>query len=73
MRPMSNPMTAHGGNTLTALPPRILDLGILAVVFVAPLFMGGRGPIGKFVFISIVCLTAMAWAISRVPGSAPPD
>ena len=37
----------------------------MAVVFLAPLFMGGRGPVGKFVFVCIVCLTVAAWAVAQ--------
>jgi O-antigen ligase/tetratricopeptide (TPR) repeat protein len=41
------------------------DAGLLAVIFVAPLFMGGRGPFGKFVFIALVCVAAVAWSIRQ--------
>ncbi len=63
----------RGGMSATSLPQRFLDGGLLAVVFLAPLFMGGRGPVGKFVFVSIVAATAMAWSIAqcrRPEGSA---
>ncbi|MBP62414.1 MAG: hypothetical protein CMJ62_12915 [Planctomycetaceae bacterium] len=39
----------------------VVDLGIAASVLIAPLFMGGRGPLGRFVFIAIVSSTAIAW------------
>ena len=65
MRPQEDMLTTDGGNALARLPLRVIDLGILAVVFLAPLFMGGRGPVGKFVFVSVVCLTVVAWAVAH--------
>ena len=38
-----------------------VDLGIASTVLVAPLFMGGRGPVGRFVFVLCVAITAMFW------------
>ncbi|MDA1055489.1 MAG: O-antigen ligase family protein [Planctomycetota bacterium] len=38
-----------------------VDLGIASTVLVAPLFMGGRGPVGRFVFVLCVAVTAMLW------------
>ena len=43
----------------------VVDLGIAASIFVAPLFMGGRGPLGRFVFITIVCISAAAWCLRQ--------
>lgn len=43
----------------------IVDLGIAASVLVAPLFMGGRGPLGRLVFIAIVCSTGIAWCLRQ--------
>ncbi|MDP7304431.1 MAG: hypothetical protein QGG09_15100, partial [Pirellulaceae bacterium] len=63
MRATEDTLTADSGSSLTGLPLKVIDLGILAVVFLAPLFMGGRGPVGKFVFVCIICLTAVAWAV----------
>jgi O-antigen ligase/tetratricopeptide (TPR) repeat protein len=43
----------------------VVDFGIFGVVFVAPLFMAGRGPVGKFVFVIFVCLAGLAWALRQ--------
>jgi len=40
---------------------RIVDLSLAGVVFLAPLFMGGRQPPGQFVFVTLVCVAAVAW------------
>lgn len=40
---------------------RAVDLALAAAILIAPLFMGGRGPIGRLVFVSIVGIAAMAW------------
>lgn len=38
-----------------------VDVGIASTVLVAPLFMGGRGPVGRFVFVLCVAITAILW------------
>jgi O-antigen ligase/tetratricopeptide (TPR) repeat protein len=40
---------------------RLVDAGLLAVLFLAPLFMGGRGEIGRLVYIALVCGTAFCF------------
>lgn len=42
-----------------------VDVGLAGVIFVAPLFMGGRGPVGRLVFATIVCFAALAWALRQ--------
>ncbi|MBC8876654.1 MAG: O-antigen ligase family protein [Planctomycetes bacterium] len=44
---------------------QLVDTGLLAVLFVAPLFMGGRHPLGRLVLVSIVCATALTWLIGQ--------
>ena len=41
---------------------RLVDVGLGAVIFVAPLFMGGRNDIGRLVFVAAVCFAALMWA-----------
>ena len=65
MRTRENTLNTDDCSSLNALPGKIVDLGILAVVFLAPLFMGGRGPVGKFVLVSLVCLTVVVWAVAQ--------
>ena len=38
-----------------------VDLGIASLILVAPLFMGGRSPLGKLVFVALVGITATLW------------
>ena len=44
---------------------QLVDTGLLAVLFVAPLFMGGRHPLGRLVLVAIVCATAFTWVLSQ--------
>jgi len=41
---------------------RLLDLGIASLIFMAPLFLGGRHPLGRLVYVTLICLTAIVWA-----------
>lgn len=47
---------------------RLVDIGLRAVIVVAPLFMGGRHPLGVFAFVALVSLVALVgsirWAIA---------
>ena len=40
---------------------RLVDVGLGAVIFFAPLFMGGRNDVGRLVFVAAVCFTALMW------------
>ncbi len=40
---------------------RIVDAGIFAILFIAPLFFGGRHPLGRFVLVSLCVAVAVAW------------
>ena len=40
---------------------RLVDAGLMGVIFLAPLFMGGRGEIGRLVYVALVCATAVCW------------
>jgi tetratricopeptide (TPR) repeat protein len=42
-----------------------VDLGIVAILFAAPLFMGGRYPLGRFVFVGCACWIAIAWSFRQ--------
>ena len=44
---------------------KIVDAGLLAILAVAPLFMGGRHPLGELVFVSLVALMTSTWLISQ--------
>lgn len=40
---------------------RVVDLALLALIFVAPYFMGGRHPVGRFVIVLLIVVAACAW------------
>lgn len=40
---------------------QIIDAMLALSIIAAPLFMGGRGPIGRCVFVGLVCAAAIAW------------
>jgi len=40
---------------------QMTDIGFVAILFVAPLFFGGRHPLGRLVFIGLACSTSLAW------------
>jgi len=44
---------------------RAVDFGLAAVILIAPLVMGGRHPVGRLVFVGIVCATTTAWALRQ--------
>ena len=44
---------------------RLADLGFLAVLLLAPWFMGGRHPQGRLVLAAIVSVTGVAWGGSQ--------
>ncbi|MCA9119938.1 MAG: O-antigen ligase family protein [Planctomycetaceae bacterium] len=42
-----------------------VDCGIASTVLIAPLFMGGRGPVGRFVLVLLVSITALLWCVRQ--------
>jgi len=44
---------------------RLVDAGLIGVIFVAPLFMGGRGDIGRLVYVALVCWTSVCWLLRQ--------
>ena len=44
---------------------RVVDVGLWAVVFVAPLFFGGRHNLGRFVFVVLCVVISVAWFIRQ--------
>ncbi len=40
---------------------QIVDACLFGTLFLAPLFFGGRTPVGRFVLITIACLASVAW------------
>ncbi len=44
---------------------RLIDFGLAAIIIAAPFFMGGLGPIGKFVFVAMVGFVAVSWGLRQ--------
>ena len=59
----SSPTTNARFQTLLGNTADCVTFGLL--VF-APLLMGGRHPVGRFVFVSLICLIALCWLWQRV-------
>ncbi|TWU23795.1 O-antigen ligase family protein [Bythopirellula polymerisocia] len=56
--------TQKAGDQKTLLSAALLktvDLGIGAIIFVAPHLFGGRHPLGRFVIVALCVATAIAW------------
>lgn len=60
MRPPQRPNTLRN-NAWQQHLTKAVDCGIASTVLFAPLFMGGRGPVGRFVFVLCVAITAILW------------
>ena len=50
---------------------RITDLGIAAVLFVAPLVMAGRFAPGRLVLAILVCVVGISWCVARWAAKQP--
>jgi hypothetical protein len=51
---------------------RITDVALAGVIFVAPMFLGGRHDVGRFVFAGLVSVAATAWFVRQaLLGRAP--
>ena len=50
---------------LPSLLLRVVDLGLISMLFFAPLFMGGRHPVGRLVLVSIVAIMGTAWFLRQ--------
>jgi O-antigen ligase/tetratricopeptide (TPR) repeat protein len=48
---------------LALLLLRLVDLGLMGTIFVAPLAMGGRHEIGRLIYVAIACFTAVCWVL----------
>lgn len=47
----------------------VVDVGLLAILVVAPLCMGGRHPLGELVFVALVAFVTMIWLIGQCWGA----
>ncbi len=59
-------------NSTTAASPlalfflQVVDFGLLGLLFVAPLFLGGRHGLGQFVFAALISLIALSWCVHQL-------
>ncbi len=44
---------------------QIVDVCLLGILFVAPLFLGGRHPMGRLLFVALACVAAIAWFLRQ--------
>jgi O-antigen ligase/tetratricopeptide (TPR) repeat protein len=44
---------------------RGVDWGLISVLFIAPLFLGGRHPVGELVYVGLVGFTALCWRLRQ--------
>jgi Lipid A core - O-antigen ligase and related enzymes len=44
---------------------KLVDLGLISTLIVAPFFMGGRQALGQLVLCALSCLTAVAWSLHQ--------
>lgn len=45
---------------------RVVDAGFCGIIFIAPLFFGGRHDLGRFVFVTLAAVIALAWCCRQV-------
>ena len=57
----SHTASSHRESRLAFSCLQIVDGSLLGILFIAPLFFGGRHPLGRFVFICLACLASVAW------------
>ncbi|MCG8448234.1 MAG: O-antigen ligase family protein [Pirellulales bacterium] len=51
--------------SLAAFCLQIVDFCLLGILFLAPLFFGGRHPLGRFVFICLAAIAGVAWLVRQ--------
>ena len=64
------PTTCPSNNTSQESPChrlllQLFDAGLLSILVVAPLCMGGRHPLGEFVFVSLVTFLTSLWLVGQ--------
>ncbi len=64
--PRQHSPTPHRPNSfLAAAFLRLCDLGLLGIIFIAPLLMGGRSALGKLVFVGFAIVCAGSWLLRQ--------
>ena len=53
------------GDRVATLLTRIVDLAFIGIIFIAPYCMGGRHPLGRFLFIVLAVGLATAWLLRQ--------
>ena len=57
--------SAIRGTLLSSILLRVVDIGLISILFFAPLFMGGRHPTGRLVLVSLVSVMCVAWCLRQ--------
>jgi len=58
-------VASSGSEEVNRVLLRLVDAGLIGVLFVAPLFMGGRGDVGRLVYVALVCWTSVCWLLRQ--------
>ena len=61
----SKSKSAIEGTLLASILLRVVDIGLISILFFAPLFMGGRHPTGRLVLVSLVSMMCVAWCLRQ--------
>jgi O-antigen ligase/tetratricopeptide (TPR) repeat protein len=61
----TRPGSAFGETAVVGVLDRIVDGGLAAVLLFAPWFMGGRHPLGEFVYVLCCVSAASAWLLRQ--------
>lgn len=64
-RSWSVSQSADAESTLSTVCLQIVDLGMVAIVFISPLLFGARHPIGRFALVALCGLVASAWFVRQ--------
>jgi O-antigen ligase/tetratricopeptide (TPR) repeat protein len=52
-------------STLQKCFASLVDYGLISLLILAPLFMGGRHPLGELIYVSLIGLVAVCWIAGR--------
>ena len=61
---------SDSGSSTQRFMSQAIDWGLGGVIFLAPLVMGGRHPVGRLVFVALVTLIAIAWVVRQSVSTA---
>ncbi|MEO1993892.1 MAG: O-antigen ligase family protein [Planctomycetaceae bacterium] len=62
---VSNPVHAYSVRRSPGIMIRVVDVGIMALLFLVPFVMGGRQALGQLLLVAGSCVVALAWVIHQ--------